>query len=81
MSLRNVMQSKIQSIMESAVNVGSGFIISFIVQTLIMSAYGVNFTLAQNFSITVIFTVTSFIRSYIIRRVFNKWSVHHATQN
>ena len=66
-------QSKRHSLLEVLVNLlgGLGFSI-FVVQPLVFSYYDINLDLTTNTSIAVIFTVVSFIRSYIVRRVFNK---------
>lgn len=66
------MQSKRWSLIEALTNVGVGFTISLISQIVIFHAYGVHFTLGTNVAITVWFTVISVIRSYALRRVFNR---------
>jgi len=64
-------QSKLQSMNESLVNVALGMIISMALQIVVFPAFGHAFTLAQNIGITVIFTVASILRSYVVRRWFN----------
>jgi len=68
------MQTKRQSILESTVNVISGLIISFAIQLAIFPILNIPVTINQNFIITAIFFVASFVRGYIIRRIFNKKS-------
>jgi len=70
------MQSKYQSIMEQALNVGSGFIISVLVWEFIIKnlIYGGVLSVDSSIMITIIFTVVSFIRGYLWRRFFNKLS-------
>ena len=70
-------QSKLQSMNESLVNVALGMIISMALQLLVFPAFGHAFTLAQNIGITVIFTVASILRSYVVRRWFNA-ALHRA---
>lgn len=65
------MQSRTHSFIESLVNVALGMIISMALQIVVFPAFGHAFTLAQNFGITVIFTVASIVRSYVVRRWFN----------
>jgi len=64
-------QSKIQSLIESLVNVAIGMVISVLLSLVVYPAFGHAFTLAQNVSITIIFTVASIVRSYCVRRWFN----------
>ena len=65
-------QTKLNSFIESCLNVGSGFIISLIATYYIFPLIGVAITFVQNFKIVCIMTVISIARSYIIRRFFNK---------
>ena len=66
-------QSKMESLIEQTCNIGSGFIIAavtwaYFVAPMIREGY---MTIDQPITITVIFTVVSFIRSYFWRRFFN----------
>lgn len=72
------MQSKKHSLLEAVLNTASGFVISFIVGLVAFPLYGFQPTLAQNFGLVTIFTVTSIIRSYAWRRAFN-WYQHGRT--
>lgn len=65
------MQSKKLSLVESVVNVVSSFIIGVITQILVFPFYGMKISLMANISLTLIFSLTSFVRSYIVRRIFN----------
>lgn len=66
-------QSKIESFIESLMNILSGFFIAMIVwQFIIIPLYGFDNSIKQNLVITSIFTVTSISRSYFWRRFFNK---------
>lgn len=70
------MQSRIDSLMESVVNIAIGLIISTIANWLILPAVlGVSMTLSQNLLIGSAFTIISLVRSYAIRRAFNGRSV------
>ena len=65
-------QSHADSVMESVANVGTGFIISLGVMAFIVSPlFGFHTNAGENLAITGIFTVTSLLRSYVLRRVFN----------
>ena len=68
------MQSKWQSLLETLVSVVTGLIISLIIQTLIMKYYlKIEVSHTDNLIITIIFTVASVIRGYVIRRIFNRF--------
>lgn len=72
-------QSRLESAVEQATNIGSGFILAMIVfQFIILPIWGnlQDISVADNFWITCIFTVTSFARGYLWRRFFNWWKYH-----
>lgn len=65
-------QTKLESFIESSINIGSGFIISLLLWIFIISPlWDIEVTIFDNFKITGIFTVVSVIRSYYWRRFFN----------
>ena len=69
-------QSKLESSIESTMNIASGFIISYFVWMLVIvpltkSGYLQVGPAGDAFIITCIFTVTSWLRSYFWRRYFN----------
>lgn len=61
------------SIIETITGVAVGFLVSMILSYIVYPLHGHSFTLAQNVSITVIFTVASIARGYLVRRAFNRW--------
>lgn len=68
------MQTKTMSLIETAVNIVTGFIMSMIVSHYVLPFYlGVTPSFSENFKITAVFTVFSFVRGYYVRRGFNKW--------
>ena len=70
-------QTRLQSLIEALVNVALGMVISVLLSLVVYPAFGHAFTLAQNIGITVIFTVASILRSYVVRRWFNA-ALHRA---
>lgn len=68
------MQSRKKSILESLVNVVAGLIISFLIQLWIYPLLNIKVSINQNIFITFVFFLASFLRGYIIRRIFNKQS-------
>ena len=70
-------QSKLESALEQALNVGSGFILSYIIWiTVITPVYDIQLSTSDNLTVTLIFTVASLLRGYIWRRVFNRRLLH-----
>jgi len=65
------MQNKKTSFIESIIQTFTGLIISFIIQLIIYPSLNIEVSINQNIIITLIFTVASITRGYIIRRIFN----------
>ena len=65
------MQSKLQSVAESLVNIGIRGIISIVSQLLLFPKLGIHVGLSVNILIWGYFTVISLVTSYMIRRYFN----------
>lgn len=70
------MQTKKQSFIESLTNTAIGFSVSYASTFLIFPLMGFNSSGTQNLIITIYFTIISILRSYIIRRFFNKKQTH-----
>ena len=66
------MQTKIQSLVEAVTNTLSGLVLAFIVNMLLMGVAGVTASPAQNAIIVLGHTLVSVVRTYVIRRYFNK---------
>lgn len=65
------MQSRRHSLIESVASTAIGFVASLALTAIVLPAYGHDVTFGQNVQITLIFTVASIARSYVVRRVFN----------
>ena len=65
-------QSRKMSALEAATNVSVGLVVSVIANHLVFPLFGFHPSLAQNIAITVIYTAISFVRSYALRRLFNR---------
>jgi predicted Na+-dependent transporter len=65
-------QTKVNSILESISNVSIGLLTTLIFSPIIYSLVGMTYTYSQLGVVTVLFTIISIARSYIIRRFFNK---------
>lgn len=65
------MQTRVGSAIEVALNILVGFSVNWIANLYILPLYGFEITGGQAFSMGLIFTVISIVRSYVIRRWFN----------
>lgn len=66
------MQTKKHSLLESLTNVIVGLLMSFLTQLIIYPILDIEVSLNQNIIITAVFFIISFVRGYVIRRIFNK---------
>ena len=71
------MQSKRESMIETLTNVGMGWLISFIASMLVLPLFGYNINLTDGILISIIFTIISIVRGYLIRRFFNSKERKH----
>lgn len=67
-------QSRRHSAFEAVANVLIGYGISLAAQIVIFPLFGVKATLAQNIGIGLAFTAVSLVRSYLLRRWFNRFT-------
>lgn len=65
------MQPKKMSLLESASNVIIGLLVSMLMIRYMFPLFGVHLKLFDNITISIIFLIVSFLRSYLIRRLFN----------
>ena len=65
------MQSKKQSFIESLTSTTIGVIIGIVLNLTILPIFGYPVSFSDSLWISIIFTIVSIIRSYIIRRFFN----------
>jgi hypothetical protein len=66
------MQSKKESLKESLINTSLGFAISLAATFLVLPLFGIQSIPLKNIGITICFTAISVLRSYLVRRYFNK---------
>ena len=66
------MQTKYQSLIESLTNILIGYLTALLSQVLIFPLFDINVTFQDNLLIGLYFTIISLIRSYFVRRYFNK---------
>lgn len=66
------MQTRRGSLIESIANVVIGYWIAVAAQLVIFPLFGVRASMAQNLGIGLAFTAVSLVRSYALRRLFNR---------
>ena len=66
-------QTRTGSAVEAVANVLVGYGVALVSQLIIFAAYDVRLSLGQNAMIGVWFTMISLVRSYLLRRLFNRW--------
>lgn len=64
-------QTKMESLAEVGVNVVIGWFVGLTAQIFFFPVIGIAATFSQNFISSIVFTVISIVRSYVIRRWFN----------
>ena len=64
-------QTRLGSLIEVIINIVIGFSVNWVANIWILPLYGFQITGGQAFSMGLIFTIISVVRSYIIRRYFN----------
>lgn len=65
------MQTKKQSMIESIANTVTGYLTASTTQLIVFPLFDIHIAFHTNLLITCIFTITSFCRSYLLRRFFN----------
>lgn len=66
------------SIIEAWANIAIGFAINYTANLLILPLFGFHtLTAGKNFEIGLLYTIISLVRSFVLRRLFNKIRSHH----
>jgi len=65
-------QSKKMSMVESIVNVLIGYSVAILSQIIVFPIFGIEASTRTHLMIGLYFTAISLVRSYIVRRIFNK---------
>ena len=74
------MQSKLQSLIESLTNILIGYLTALFSQVLIFPIFDIYVSFQDNLLIGLYFTIISLIRSYLVRRYFNKKDIECKTK-
>jgi uncharacterized protein YacL len=65
-------QTKKQSIIEAIAGTIIGLLTSFLIQIFLYPLLDIPVSIGQNITITFVFFIVSFLRGYLVRRLFNK---------
>ena len=66
-------QSRRRSAIEAAANVVIGYLVAVTANYFVLPAFGYMVTVQDSFTIGLAFTVISMLRSYVLRRLFNRF--------
>lgn len=69
-----MMQTRLGSFAESLTNIVIGITIGFLSNIIVLPAFGYDVTLGDATMISLVFTAISLVRSYVIRRIYNKYN-------
>ncbi|CUH70014.1 hypothetical protein TL5118_03986 [Thalassovita autumnalis] len=67
------MQSRRQSLIEAITNVVVGYALAVITQIVVFPWFGLQVSLGDNLAIGALFVMISLLRSYALRRLFERW--------
>ncbi len=67
-----MIQTRAMSAVESVANVVIGYGVALTTQIIVFGSLGLSVSLGQNLWIGAVFTVVSLVRSYVVRRLFNR---------
>jgi hypothetical protein len=65
-------QSRKHSAYEAVANVAIGYLVAILAQAVIFPLFGFNASTREHMAIAGLFTIVSLVRSYFLRRLFNK---------
>lgn len=67
------MQSRRQSLIEAITNVAVGYALAVLTQIVVFPWFGLKVSLNDNLAIGAMFVIISLLRSYALRRLFERW--------
>ena len=68
-------QSKRGSVIEAVTNTVVGYVLAVATQFAVFPIYGLKVGMAHNLGLGLAFIAVSLIRSYLLRRVFERWRI------
>jgi hypothetical protein len=67
-------QSRRLSLIEAFTNVAVGYVLAVVTQILVFPWFGIHPSFGENLAIGSLFTGISLMRSYALRRAFERWT-------
>ena len=67
------MQSRRQSLIEAITNVMVGYALAVLTQIVVFPWFGLQVPFRDNLAIGAMFVIVSLLRSYALRRLFERW--------
>lgn len=67
------MQSRLMSAVESVANVAVGYGVAVVATAVVLPAFGYSVAAVDALGISAVFTAVSLMRSYLLRRIFNRF--------
>lgn len=67
------MQSRRQSLIEAITNVAVGYALAVLTQIVVFPWFGLQVPFRDNLTIGAVFVMISLLRSYALRRLFERW--------
>ncbi len=67
------MQSRHQSLIEAITNVMVGYALAVLTQIVVFPWFGLQIPFRDNLAIGAVFVMISLLRSYALRRLFERW--------
>ena len=68
-----MIQSRCMSLVEAVTNVAVGYALALATQIVVFPWFGLHPSLGENLTISAIFVGISLLRSYTLRRLFERW--------
>ena len=66
-------QSRSMSLVEAVTNVVVGYVLAVATQIVVFPWFGLVVSVGNTLAIGAIFVITSLLRSYVLRRLFERW--------
>ena len=66
-------QSRRMSLIEATTNVAVGYVLAVATQIMVFPWFGLHPSLGDNFALGAVFVGISLLRSYALRRIFERW--------
>ena len=65
-------QTRTGSLVEATANIVVGYLLALVTQAIVFPLFGIATTLVQDSALAGVFTLVSLMRSYLLRRVFER---------